>query len=58
MKPLKIADFLAKKPASNPIPRSIDLRDYGLTHAAPQENGQTILKLQIDPKSGTLLPAA
>ena len=57
MKPIKIADFVNRKTSSANHVKVIDLRDYGLTHSAPQEDGHTILTLRIDPKSGTLLPA-
>jgi hypothetical protein len=57
MKPIKLADFVNRKDSKTDHAKVIDLRDYGLTHSAPQEDGHTILTLRIDPESGTLLPA-
>jgi hypothetical protein len=58
MTPIKLNKFLSDTGAKPEAVAELNLTEMGLYHAAPVENGQQILAMRYDPKSGTLIPSA
>ena len=57
MTPIKLAKFLTDTAPQIVEEITIDLKQLGLFHSAPKEDGRPILALRFDTASGTLIPA-
>lgn len=58
MTPLKVSEYLRRQGTQAKPVQMMDLRAFGMQHAAPKEDDRVILKLRFDPQSGALVPAA
>ena len=54
MKPIKLADFLAKSKAKRDWLGGFELAQVGMTHAAPSEADRPIRKMRYDAQTGRL----
>ena len=56
MTPIKLDDFLRQTAPSVDENSVIDLKEIGMFHAAPREDGKLILNMRFDANTGTLMP--